>query len=183
MALLAANALRLNRVLLAPTGRQPLKQASALASFDDRLAMTRLLCAADPRLEVTGIDPPHEDGSPNYTVDVLEELMAASPDAQIFSIVGADSFLHLPSWREPERLFALAEWVVVSRPDFPLDRIDQLGLTAEQRSRVHLLTTLEDDTSATELRARLQAGVSPGDRLTPEVLLYISRMRLYHGAR
>ncbi len=182
-ALLAADVLRLDRVLMAPTGRQPLKEAGASASFEDRLAMTRLLCAADPRLEATELDAPHRDGSPNYTVDLLGELAAANPGTPIFSIIGADSFLHLPFWREPERLFALAEWIVVSRPEFPLEHLERLNLTDGQRDRVHLIMTLDDDTSATELRERLQAGVSPGDRLTPEVLLYISRMRLYHSAR
>ena len=48
---------------------------------------------------------------------------------------------------------------------------------------MHLLTEVDDDTSATEVRERLRVGVSPGSRVTPEVMLYISRMRLYHPER
>ena len=179
-ALLAADSFGLERLLMAPTGRQPLKAAGATASYQDRLAMTRLLCAQDPRLEASSIDPPHPDGAPNYTSDTLRQLRATYPDAEIFSIVGADSFLTLPHWHEPELLLRFAEWIVVSRPEFPLEDLSVVGLTPEQRSRVHLLTTLDDDTSATGVRERLQMGVSPGDRLTPEVLLYLSRLRLYH---
>jgi nicotinate-nucleotide adenylyltransferase len=186
----AANALRLDRVLLAPTGVQPLKEGEAHASYDDRLAMTRLLCADDPRLEVSEIDAPHADGSPNYTVDALARLKADFPGAEIFVIVGADSFLSLPRWREPEKLLAEAEWIVLSRPEFDLNPIDPdhsgegvagLHLTHEQRSRVHLLETLDDDTSSTGVRERLRVGVSCGKMLSPTVGLYIARMHLYHA--
>lgn len=183
VALAAADAFALDRVLLAPTGRQPLKSAEPSAAFADRLAMTKLLAAADPRLEASVIDPPHEDGSSNYTVDTLSALAGQNHGAELFSIVGADSFWTLPRWRHAERLLALAEWIVVSRPESPLDDLSPLGLSAQQRSRVHLLTTVDDDTSATGIRERLRVGVSTGDRLTPEVMLYIARMRLYHPSR
>ena len=183
LALLAADAFELDRVLLVPTGRQPLKRHAPYAGFEDRLAMTRLLSAADSRLQADPRDEPHADDSPNYTVDVLESLAQEYPEAKIFSIVGADSFLHLPSWREPERLLQLAEWIVVSRPEFPLHDLSALQLTREQQSRVHLLTTLDDETSSTGIRERLRAGVAPGEGLTPDVLLYISRLRLYHSER
>lgn len=177
----AADVFALDRVLLAPTGRQPLKNDAPQADFADRLAMVRLLCRQDQRFEASDIDAPHADGSPNYTVDVLERLRAREPEATLFSLVGVDSFLGLPRWRDPDRLLTMAEWIVVSRPEFDLDSLDALGLTAEQRARVHPLRMAEDDTSATEIRARLKFGVTPVDRLTPEVLLYIARLHLYHA--
>ena len=177
----AADAFALDRILFAPTGRQPLKNDPPVADFADRLAMVRLLCLNEPGFEALDLDAPHSDGSPNYTVDVLSALRLREPEAALFSLVGADSFLDLRRWRDPERLLALAEWIVVSRPEFDLNHLEVLGLTAQQRGRVHTLSTLDDDTSATEIRDRLRFGVTPADRLSPEVLLYIARMRLYHG--
>ncbi len=181
LARVAADAFALDRVLFAPTGRQPLKHESPHADFADRLAMVRLLCLNEPRFEVLDIDAPHPDGSPNYTVDVLSALREREPGAALFSLVGADSFLGFPRWRDPERLLALAEWIVVSRPDFDLQGLQAPGLRPEQSARVHRLSTLDDDTSATDIRVRLRHGITPADRLTPEVLLYIARMHLYHG--
>ncbi len=200
VAMAAAREFRLDRVLLAPTGKQPLKKAEPKAAYADRLAMVRLLCAAASGagvpvgnslvtaapadvLQASELDAPHPDGSPNYTVDALETLHAQLPDAELFCIVGADSLLSLPHWKQPDRLFALAEWIAVSRPGFSLDNLAASTLTPEQHRRVHLLADVEDDTSATDLRERLRVGVSPGSRLTPEVMLYISRMRLYHPER
>ncbi len=176
----AAEAFHLDRVLLVPTGRQPLKDAHS--SYEDRLAMTRLLCAEDPRLEASEADAPHADGSPNYTFETLEAVQHLYPEAALFSIAGADSFLTLRKWREPDRLLACAEWIVVSRPGFSLDDLSPLMLTPDQLRHVHRLETLEEDISATGLRERLRVGVSCGRMLTPAVTLYIARQRLYHAA-
>ncbi len=181
VAMAAANAFALDHVLLAPTGVQPLKDASPQATYLDRLAMTRLLCAEDPRLEASDIDAPHEDGSPNFTVDALTTLRAKFPEAELFALAGADSFLTLPRWREPEQLLTLAQWIVVARPGFSLHDLASLHLTSEQQAHIHLLTDVHEDVSATGIRERLRIGVSCGTMLTPTVALYIARMHLYHA--
>ncbi len=170
----------LDRVLLAPTGRQPLKPDGPAAPFADRLAMTTLLCAGEPGLEASTIDAPRPDGSPNYTVDTLHRLRRTLPaGAEIFTIVGADAFLHLPKWRDASLLFDLATWVVVSRPGYTSAQLAQVPLSATQRPRVHWLKDVTDPTSATELRARLRAGLPCESLLSPEVSRYIEQHGLY----
>ncbi|HWB33009.1 MAG TPA: nicotinate-nucleotide adenylyltransferase [Acidobacteriaceae bacterium] len=154
----------LDRVLFVPTGRQPLKNQVAVASYLDRVKMVRLaLSAQDPRFSVSLEDAPRSDGRPNYTVDTLELLAREHPGAELFAIAGADSFLTLPGWRSPARLLELAQWIVVSRPGFPLgtDFLDRpefaaTGDPAVLRSRVHVLEGIAEDISATELRRRLK---------------------------
>jgi nicotinate-nucleotide adenylyltransferase len=179
----AASAFALDRVLFAPVGRQPLKAESPAATFADRLEMTRLAVAsaASPRFAVSSIDAPRPDGAPNYTVDTLAALAREAPAATLFVLAGADSFLTLRGWRSPDRLLELAEWIVVSRPEFPLSepQLAPLALTAAQRSRVHLLTTVHEDVSSTELRQRLHAGDPCPGLLPPAVADYIQTHRLY----
>ena len=182
LATLAADTFALDRVYLAPTGVQPLKQEPPEANFEDRLAMTRLLCGADGRLEVTDLDAPRADGTPNYTVDALEAVQERHPGAALFALAGADSFGTLRHWRSPDRLLQLAEWIVVSRPGVSGETLSGLALTREQQGRVHVLQAMDDPLSASELRGRLRAGVSCGAALAPAVMLYISRMHLYHAA-
>jgi len=174
----AADVFDLDSVLFAPVGRQPLKHAGA-APFVDRVAMVELACQVDPRFSVSELDAPRPDGSPNYTVETLTALREAKPDARLFNLVGADSFLDLRRWREPERLLELAEWIVVSRPGFPLADLAPLGLTALQRGRVHLLQTVHEDVAATNLRERLESGDPCTDVLAPGVSAYIQTHRLY----
>ncbi len=175
----AADAFHLDTVLFTPVGNQPLKPDQAAAPFSDRVAMLSLACIPDPRFAVSTLDAPHPDHSPNYTVDTLEALHRLLPDATLFNLVGADSFLDLPRWRAPHRLLELAEWIVVSRPGVPLEDLSPLNLTPEQTSRVHLLQTVHEDVSATELRHRLEIGDPCTDLLPPAVSTYIHVHNLY----
>jgi nicotinate-nucleotide adenylyltransferase len=183
----AASAFALDRVLFAPVGRQPLKTEPPAASFADRLAMVRLACsphtnpAADPRFIPSVLDAPRPDGSPNYTVDTLAALALEYPAATLFVLVGADSFLELRHWRASDTLLSLAQWIVVSRPEFPATdlQLAALQLTPAQRARVHLLTTVHEEVSASELRSRLSAGDPCPGLLPPEVAAYIQTHALY----
>jgi nicotinate-nucleotide adenylyltransferase len=175
----AADVFDLDQVLFAPVGRQPLKAEGVAASFADRLAMVELACRLDSRFAVSDLDAPRSDGTPNYTVQTMAALHEVMPDARLFNLVGADSFLDLPRWHEPERLLELAEWIVVSRPGFPLADLSALGLTPDQRDRVHLLQTVHEDVAATNLRVRLEAGDPCTDLLDPAVSTYIQAHSLY----
>ena len=185
----AADAFALDRVLFAPVGNQPLKAEGTVASYVDRLEMTRLACnpdpasmpGSDPRFAVSTLDAPRPGGDPNYTVDTLAALAREYPAATLFALSGADSFLTVRKWRSPDQLFALAEWIVVSRPEFPLTeaQLAPLALTPSQRARVHLLPTVHEDVSATELRRRLQAGDPCPGLLSPAVAAYIQTHHLY----
>ena len=175
----AADAFQLDRVLFAPVGRQPLKPEAHSAPYLDRLSMVMLACDHDHRFKPSSLDAPNPNGKPNYTVDTLTMLRALYPEATLFNLAGADSFLALPHWREPARLLELAEWIVVSRPGSSLDGIAMSGLTPWQRSRVHLLEAVHDNISATELRHRLRAGDACEGLIPSQVLAYIQAHRLY----
>ncbi|HEV2709963.1 MAG TPA: nicotinate-nucleotide adenylyltransferase [Edaphobacter sp.] len=183
----AADAFQLDSVLFAPAGRQPLKLNDNPSTFADRLAMTTLACAetederfhGSARFHASAIDAPRRDGQPNYTADTLAELQQSMPNAVLYNLVGADSFLSLPHWRDPARLLALAEWIVVSRPGFSLADLSALALTDAQRSRVHLLETVHEEVSATRLRERLRSGDPCTDLLPAAVADYIRTHRLY----
>jgi nicotinate-nucleotide adenylyltransferase len=186
----AAGAFALDRVLFAPVGQQPLKAEQPIASFADRLRMTAL-ALSDPATRslqppacdflVSNLDAPRPGGEPNYTIDTLAALAHELPSATLFVLTGADSFLSLPRWREPGRLLEIAEWIVVSRPEFPLTeaQLAQLDLTPAQRVRIHLLADVHEDVSATELRRRLLAGDPCPGLLPPAVAAYIQAHHLY----
>ena len=181
----AAKAFSLDRILFAPTARQPLKPDGPTASFEDRLAMVSLLCALQPedgstRFDSSALDAPLADGSPNYTVATLSTLRQQLPrEDSIFVLVGADAFLDLRRWRSPDELLGLAEWIVVSRPNVSLQTLDRLQLKPEQLQRVHLLESVWEPASATNIRALLRSGSDCADLLPGSILNYIRAHHLY----
>lgn len=174
----------LDRILFAPTGRQPLKPEWPMASFEDRCAMVSALTETHPGFQLSMADAPHPDGTPNFTVDLITQLGGEmKPSDRLFNIVGADAFAGLPKWHEPVRLLESCEWIVVSRPGLdPREAIRaaiaKLGLT-QVPAGIHALADVAEAVSATEVRKRLATGLSCSELVPEPVLRYIQRHRLY----
>ncbi len=135
----ARDAFHLDTVLFAPVGAQPLKPEGSSASFDDRLAMTRLAIAAEPGFAVSLVDGPNfsaaGDALPNYTIDTLNALRAEfKPDCVLYCLMGADSFFGLRQWHHAPEIPFAAALVVASRPGQSLSGLQAAlpqGLTLE----------------------------------------------------
>src|SRR5215469_4757275 len=80
LARFAMDRLHLDRILVAPVGRQPLKQDATTASFEDRMAMAGLTFAEVPFVEVSRADSPRKNGRPNYTIDAVLSLKGGLKD-------------------------------------------------------------------------------------------------------
>lgn len=202
LARLAAERLRLDCVLLAPVGVQPLKRDRPTASFDDRVAMTTLAIAGHPGMEVSLIDAPRADRRPNYTIDTLRNLHASLPaGAEIFCLMGADSFLSIGRWYRSADLLVACDFVVAARPGFDLGRLAAalpatisvaatdapwpgcLALSLHHGSRhastLYLLPDLAEEVSASSIRAGLEHGAPADSAIDPRVAAYIRRHGLY----
>jgi nicotinate-nucleotide adenylyltransferase len=121
-------AFALDTVLFAPVGMQPLKPEGPAASFEDRVAMTRLAIAGEAGFEVSLVDGPRpaddRTSAPNYTIDTLEQLGASlAPDSALFCLMGADSFFALRRWHRAAELPFVAPLIVASRPGEPLQNL------------------------------------------------------------
>jgi nicotinate-nucleotide adenylyltransferase len=118
----ARMALGLDSVLFAPVGVQPLKPQGPTASFEDRLAMTRLAIAGEPGFAVSLIDAPKPSDAPNYTLETLLRLRDELPaESALFCLMGADSFFGLRRWHCSAQIPFVAPLIVASRPGQPLD--------------------------------------------------------------
>jgi nicotinate-nucleotide adenylyltransferase len=131
----AAAALKLDAVLFAPVGAQPLKPLGSTASFADRLELTRLAIANDPGFAVSTADAPKPSGEPNFTLETLQGLRTELPaGSTLFCLMGADSFLGLRRWKRAVEIPFIAPLIVASRPGQQLDDLAAAlprGLTLE----------------------------------------------------
>jgi nicotinate-nucleotide adenylyltransferase len=206
LARLAMDRLRLDRILIAPVGTQPLKRDSPSSGFEDRVAMTRLAFDGEPGMEVSLADAPRADGRPNYTVDTVVALQReCKPGDRIFCLMGADSFLTIGKWYRGVELLLSCDFIVGARPGFDLGRLAaalpaSISLASEEdgpsgcltlglrgadgeSSRLYVLPDLAEDISATEIRAALGtvADTEKNSRnvLAPAVAKYIQTHGLY----
>jgi nicotinate-nucleotide adenylyltransferase len=157
LATMAADELNLAKVLLVPAANPPHKRRRAISHAADRVLMTRLAVANDPRLDVSLVEL--ERDGPSYTVDTLDELHQRHPDDELVLIMAADSLAQVETWREPVRLLELALWAVGPRPGTTLPSRAELATRfGRSAGRIHLLSGPALDVSASLVRRRVAAG-------------------------
>lgn len=172
LAYTALEHLGLDRVVLIPALRQPLKAETETAAPEHRLAMTRLLAGADPRLSVDDLELTRSGLS--FSIDTVRAYRASHPAADLTLLLGEDTAATLGQWRDPAGIAALARIVVLTRgeghgPGAPLPA----GV------RVERVATRRFDVSATEIRARVRAGAPVRGFVTDDVAAYIAAHGLY----
>jgi nicotinate-nucleotide adenylyltransferase len=175
----AREALDLDRMLFVPAGTPPHKPAGEVTAVEHRLAMVELAIADNPAFELSRIEV--DRTGPSYTVDTVERL-AARLDVTV--VLSAETFHELPTWHEPDRLFAAARVAVVPREGYPAP--DPAWLTATfpgREDRVVYLDAPHLGVSSTAIRARVAAGRSIHYLVPPAVESYIATHHLYQFKR
>ena len=191
----------LDEIHFIPSGRPPHKQRSRIASYADRYAMTSIACADHPRF----IPSLAESGAGQsgrevfYSVDTVRHFKhkhhATRP--HFYFLVGADSFLDIPTWKDYETLLGLCDFIVVSRPGFNVNALrlvippelfgrrgvahaplDPRAITLK-RTVVYILDTVASHVSATEVRTRLDRNESIHGLVPQRVEEYITKKAIY----
>jgi len=167
----------LERVVFVPTGR-PWQKPVGVSPAEDRYRMTVLATASNPAFTVSRLEVDHQ--GPTYTVDTLRRLRAAQPaGTRLFFITGADAVLQILTWKEPDQVLALAEFIAATRPGFDLDRL--IGQVSGAAGRVHRIEIPALAISSSDLRTRVARG-APIQYLVPdEVARYIHDHALYRS--
>ena len=172
----AREQLVLEQVLFVPAGQPWRKAGKRISKAADRLAMLRLAAEDNPAFEVSDLEVSHL--GPSYTGETLATIRAEHKDAEIFFIMGEDALADLPNWRDPDRIVELAMLAVARRPsDSPEDR--DLELMAIAPGREVWLSMPRIDVSSSEIRERVQKGLSVRYRMPNAVEAYIRGHKLY----
>lgn len=170
--------LSLDRVLFIPAGNPWLKVDHSVTPAVHRVEMVRLAIAKHAHFELCTVEV--ERSGPTYTVDTLEYLNRQSDD-ELYFILGLDSFVDLPLWREPERMVQLCRLVVVPRSGTNLPELGEVAEKVDGLSEDNVVTLDSPmiGISSSGIRDRVARGL-PIDYLVPgEVDRYIIAHGLY----
>lgn len=176
----ARTLLELDRVVLVPARNPWHKSPEKLADGQHRLAMTEIAIQGNPGFVVSSADLVREGET--YSVDTIRDLQQEHPPGtEFYFLLGMDSLMELPTWREPQRLAAMAQLVVFLRPGYELDWRALEQAIPLVRTRVTLLDALLIGISSTEVRRRVAAGRSIRYWVPDAVVEYIERHGLYRN--
>jgi len=189
-------AFALDQMLLVPAFVPPHKRTRAISSPYHRFAMLALATAQSEvmRLSTIELEAPERP----WTVMTLSRLQQEYPSAQLFFLMGADSFADITTWREYERLMNEYHIIVALRPGYEGAGAMDAHLSPQLQARVvdlrggrlpdealfrqaHTWLTdyVEVDVSSSEIREVAQQGRAVDNFVPPMVARYIEKYRLY----
>jgi len=172
----ASEQLGLERVLFVPAGQPWRKAGRRISKAEHRLAMLRLAAEDNPEFEVSDLEVARP--GPSYTGETLASIRVEHKDAEIFFIMGEDALADLPNWRDPDRILELAMLAVARRPGSTIGE-GCPELVAIAPGRVVWLSMPTVGISASDIRERVQKGLSVRYRVPAAVDAYIREHKLY----
>lgn len=163
--------LALDRVLLVVSGRPWQKIGTRpITDAEDRFAMVEAAVGDVEGIEASRLEIDRPGMS--YTADTLADLAAASPEAELFVVLGADAAAGILTWERVDEVRERATIVVVDRPG-TRDAEAPPGWTWVHVEVPRL------GVSSTDLRARVVDGRPLDYLLTPGVIDTIEARGLY----
>ena len=167
-----------DRVIYVPAWRQPFKPERAIAAGPHRFAMAALAIREHAALFLSPIEL--ERGAVSYSVDTLEALHHQYDGASFDWIIGDDNLPDLERWKDPQRLFALARFVVLTREESSPTPFLEQHIAA---GRIVFADNNTVQVSSTEIRGRVRSGQTIDALVDPLVARYIHHYGLYNEAQ
>jgi nicotinate-nucleotide adenylyltransferase len=189
--------LALDKILFVPSKNPPLKTKD-IAPARQRYEMLMRALRGNKHFELSDIEFRLKGKS--YTVSTIETLQSLYRDVVFSFMLGIDAFLDLPNWWHPERLTALTDFVVISRPgnffedlmkspyiktgrkrlkDLDSAKAGHCKVKLKSSRNAVLLPLTPVGISSTEIRQLVRRGKSIKFLLPPEVESYIISSKLY----
>ena len=173
MARAALESARLDRVLFVLSARPPHKRDDTVASPEQRLDMLEAALESEAKFEPCDLEL-HREG-PSYMWETLRDLEEQYRGADLFLIVGLDSLLDFPNWKDPEDILEHARLLVAPREG------DGRVVPASLEGKYDFVPFEESDVSSTDIRDRVSRD-EPIDALVPAgVLRLIREQGFYDG--
>jgi len=184
--------LNLEQLLFIPCGEPP-HRARPHASPAQRLAMVQAAINGEARFAVD--DREIRRGGSSFMVETLESLRAERGDTPSLGLIlGLDAFSALDSWHRWQELIGLAHLIVMTRPGWSVDDIQQPAMrtllqehASQDLERCNKLAAgcvifcpvTELNISSTDIRQRLQTEKQARYLLPDSVLNLIKQQHIY----
>ena len=145
--------LRLDKILFIPSANPPHKSTGDIIDAKIRLKLIDIAIKSSEYFKSSDIEIKNTHYSKSYTVNTLEMLnkQYRGKGIKFFLLIGLDSFIELDTWKEPQRLFELADVVVLNRESYSERKAEN-----EFTKKVKFITVPNLEISSTDIRKRIK---------------------------
>ena len=166
---------------------QPPHREQPAATALMRLQMLELAIRNQPGLLIDTRELNRQGAS--YMVDTLKSLRQEFKNESLLLFIGSDAFNQLKTWHQWPHLFDFAHLVVMTRPGFAIQNLDDFlktkltteltELTHVSAGKLYFQQVTQLDISATAIRNMIAEQQNPGFLLPDTVIAYIRQHQLY----
>ncbi|HEV7644176.1 MAG TPA: nicotinate-nucleotide adenylyltransferase [Pyrinomonadaceae bacterium] len=189
----------LDEFYFVPAFHAPHKPDQEPLSAYHRFAMLTAATENEPKVKISTIEL--DESKPRYTIETAAKLLnETGSDAQIFFVIGADSWRDITTWREWEKLLLMVNFIVVERPgveivfshvtpEIAACCTDLRGkseaeivrqMTEITGEKIYFTDTVKLDISATEIRRKIEKNAAGWQADLPAaVAKYIEKYQIY----
>lgn len=167
----AKEQLKLDKLVIVPCGIPPHKSCQVNAEM--RLVLSKL---AFPFAEVSDFEI--RKAGKSYTVETLRHIKTLYPFAELFLVVGGDSFAAFDKWYCPKEIASLATLVVAQRSHKTFCRTAN-RISQATGAKAVFLDFVPNDVSSTEIRLRYQMGLDNSSFVSEQVNEFVLQKGLY----
>lgn len=177
-----------------PAADPPHKPNHGITLFKHRWRMLQIAVDDNPKFRLSDLEQTLSGKS--YTVITLNKLLESFSEApELYFLVGMDGFLELHTWWHYRELFQLTHFVVLRRPGFPEEKMEnflrqrvsalykwdeEAGLYRHpDLFPIHCLKNTWFGISSTQIRQLLSEGRSIRYLVPYQVMRYIEDQKLY----
>jgi len=163
----------LNQVIFIPCWQSPHKPDADSTDVGHRLEMTRLATKGLPWAKVSDYETERREVS--YSWQTTQHFKNQHPKAQLYWLLGADQWKVIDTWSLTDFLVEHLTFLVCPRGDQPIQ--SHSGLNS-------MILEGRFDAVGTDIRAEFKKNTHSAElskSLSPEVLTYINKQRLYRS--
>ena len=166
----------LDTVLFVPSGNPPLKDNSGVSPAEIRAEMVRLAISSNSSFGISEVEMNAPAGEKTYTVNTLLKLREeySAEQVKFYLIIGMDQLIDLHKWKDPGKLFMLSEVVVINRPGYLIQQVEN-----DYGRQCIYVPVPNIDISSTDIRFRIQEKRSIRYLVPDAVEEFIKENQLY----
>lgn len=174
----AFNRYDLKKVIFMPAGNPPHKNNQNLTNAELRLQMVKI--AIEDNDHFTFSDWEFKKNEPSYTADTLRHFSNKYKE-EIYFIIGADSLLDIPNWKEPEFLMKNGSFIVARRPNYSLEKILKKVFFKSHRDNLHIMNSFLIDISSSLIRNNIKKNRTIRYMTLDSIIQFINENNIYSG--
>jgi len=168
--------MHLDKILFIPYANPPHKNHVDLLDSRHRMKMLQMALEGNNFFELLDIEICNELKTKTYTIDTLMKLreIYKNDTVRFYLIIGLDNLIDLHNWKDPGKLFLLSEVVVLNRPGYVIQNVEN-----EYGRQVVYIPAPNIDISSTDIRHKIREKKSIKYLVPEKVENYILENKLY----